>query len=501
MTQRSHITQVMQNYFDATDRRTRENSAALEAQLLNMAAVTLEDLNLRVTRETSQTLQTIPVGIDNGGVYYSGRVPEQFLTGPDQTSFTSVVAKKGSNLTTLSVYDDKLPVPSRLEVTSDPVGLTNPILFTVTGTGDEQSQLFTVQHVFLGSFPIPNKLTLWLDQLGLNLVDVILTITGETAPQPAWISERKKTTEVVEITSEGVAYSRNRWALIDKIDIRNLPVGVRVRGWSIPFGLPACPDPVRPYTTPEDRDVLYPRYWQISNSDSLLYEMYRAGGFSGLEPVNSYSVVDILSGVAIEPFTNGMYIATANKIYYADRREYQPDLTQTGLQTEPLYGLQVSIDISKTGPTRYVALSAIPFANANSIFQYRYTVNGTNSILPNGALGPLNAGWRGGAPQPVSFAMLASGDYQFRLEMQDGNGITTFDVVPYRNASLVPLKTIDISGLVDSIVGLCFDSYGQLWVWDGNFAIPIKIHYDGYVFDADTKTIFVTEQFDSLQIS
>lgn len=500
MTTRSHITQIMQNYLDATDRRSRENPVALEVQLLNMAAAPLEDLNLRVTRETTQTLQTVPIGIDNGGVYHAGRVPEAFLTGPEQTTFNSVVGKSGANFTTLTHYDDRLPIPSRVE-SNQSVAFTNPILFTLVGTGDTISQTFTVQHVYPGTFPIPNKLTVWVNQLGFNLVDVVLTITGETYPQPAWVSERRKTIEVLEITSEGVGTSRNRWALIDHIAVRNLPVGVRLQGWSMPFNLPACPDPSRPYITPEDRDVLFPRYWQISNSDNLLKEMYRAGGFTGLETVNSYSLPEPMTDVAVEPFTYGMHVASGTKIYYVDRREYQADMTQTGLIAEPLYGLQVVPDILKSGPVRYVILSGIPFANSANIFQYRYVVNKTNSILPNGALGPIDAGWRGGAPQPVSFAMLTDGDYEFRLEMQDGSGVPTVDIFPYRNAALNPLKVIDVSSLIDSIRGLAFDSYGKLWIWNGNFAIPITIHYDGYVFDADSKTIFTTEPFDSLQIS
>jgi hypothetical protein len=508
MTQRSHFTQVLQNYFDATDRRTRENPIALESQMLNMAGTEMESLIMRLARETSQTLQTVPIGIDNKGVYYSSRVPDAVLTGPDQTTFNSVVAAKGSNYTTLTQYDDTLPIPSRVEIDSaNIVAMTNPVMFTLIGVGDSLSQTYSVQYVYPGVFPIPNQLTLWADNLGMNIISLTLTITGETAPQPAWSAERRKTTEIVTITGQGAAYSRNRWSSIDQIAVRGLPVGVSLSGWSLPFNLPAAPDPARPYTTPEDRDTLYPRYWQVSNSERLLYEMYRAGGFSGLEPVNSYSISDTLVDVAVEPFTNGIYLVSSNKLYYGDRREYQADLKSTGILAEPLYGLQVSPDITKTGPTRYVVLSGLPYANAGNIFNYRYTVRRSDSlstlysILPNGALAQAGAGWRNGIPQPVSVPLLASVDYEFRLETQDLNGQTAVDVVPYRNAVFTPLKTIDLSLLVDNVLGMAFDSYGKLWLWNGDHAMPVKIHYDGYVFDADTATVFVTEQFDSLQIT
>lgn len=500
MTIRSHTAQVLQNYLDATDVRSRENPTSLEAQLLNMAAVELDDLTMRVSRELNQSLQTVPLNIDNAGVYYSGQIPSSLITSDNLPTFTNVVGISGSTSVPLTPYDDLLPVPSRIEL-GDSIPLTDPVMFTITGVGDPQAQVYAVQYATPGDLPIPNRLTLWMDQIGLNGVSVTLTIVGEIFPRPAWISERKTTTEIVSLNSEGYAVTRNRWVTIANIAVRGLPLGVRLRGWSIPFALPAEPDVARPYTTPQDRDVLFDRYWQISNDEKLLYEMYEADGFSGLEPANTYSLIDPLEDVAVEPFTNGLYAISQTKLYYADRREVLPDLKSTGLTAEPLFGLQVVPDPTKSGQTRYVQLSGIAYGNASSIFQYRYTVNGMHSILPNGALGPINAGWRRGSPETVSFALLNVGDYVFQLEMQDDNGNTTIDVVPYKNAVFTPLKQIDISGLVDNVAGIAFDSYNQLWIWTGSFAFPVTIHYDGYIFDSDSRNLFITDKYDSVQVS
>jgi hypothetical protein len=497
---RSHTTQVLQNYFDPTDRRSRESSTSLEAQLLNLAANPLEDLDLRITRENAQSLQTVPVNIDNGGVYYSGRVPQAFLTGPDQTTFTSVVGQSGATQRTLVPYDDRLPTPSRVEV-GTPVALSNPVMFTLVGSGDDRLLEFTVQYAAPGKFPIPNKLSLWVDQIGLDSVSVTLTIVGEVAPQPAWFAERRKTTEVLTLNGEGYFSTRNRWAVIDKIAVRGLPLGVRLRGLSMPFNLPATPDQQRPLTTPEDRDLTFARYWQISSDENLLKEMYRAGGFTGLEAYRTYLMNDSLIDLAVEPNTYGMYAISSSTLYYFDRREDLPTMVGTGLSAEPLFGLQVLPDPMRTGPVRFVVLSGVPYASANEIFQYRYTVNGVNSILPDGSLGAMDRGWRGGAPQPVSFPLQNIGDYTFQLELQDGNGTTTIDVVTYNNAAATPLKSLDLTNLIDVPTGIAFDSYGTLWVWNGSYAIPIVIHYDAYVFDADTQTIFLTDPYDNVQVS
>lgn len=502
MPKRSHITQAMQNYFDINDIRTRGNPTSLEVQLLNMAALEIEDLTLRMNRESSQTLQTVPVNIDNGGVYYGASVPSSLLTGPDQTSFNSVIGISGNVQTTLLPYVDTLPVPSRLVIDSaNIVALTNPIMFSILGTGDPFTQVYTVQYVYPGVLPIPNKLTFWVDETGTNTFGVTLTIIGEVSPRPAWVAERVKTTETIQISGQGVAYTRNRWAQVDSIAIRGLPVGARLRAWSIPFNLPAAPDNARPYTTIQDRDILFNRYWQIDNQNSLLNEQFMAEGFTGLETINSFLLSDAMVDVAVEPNTNGLFVASDTVVYYIDRREVMADLSETGISAEPLFGLQVSLDITQTGPVRYAALSAVAYANASSILQYRYVINDQNCILPDGSLGPITGGWRTGVPQPVSVPMLFNGHYMFRLECQDVNGILTYDVVPFLNKGFSPFKSIDVSASIDNITGMAFDSYGQLWLWNGSYALPVIIHYDGYILDVDSQKIFTTEPFDSLQVS
>jgi hypothetical protein len=502
MPTKSHITQVMQNYLDYTDVRSRQNATSIEGQLLNMAAIELEDLNLRAFRESSQTLITVPTNIDNGGIYYGGQVPQSLIPTDIPPTFSNVIGINGSSYTTLVPYVDTLPVPTRIELNSaEAVALDDPILFTNIGSGNTQLLVWTVQYAYPGAFPVPNVLTVWVDQLSTYQSNVTLTIVGEIYPQPAWVAERKSTTEVITISGEGIAVTQNRWSVISQIAIRGLPIGARIRGWSLPFNLPAAPDFARPFSTPQDRLLTFDRYWQIDNENGLLNEMYEYGGFTGLVIYTPYLINDVLQDVAVEPNTYGIYAASETTLYYADRREVMPSCVGTGLTTEPLFGLQIALDITQTGPTRYVVLSGVAYANASAIFQYRYTVNGTNCILPDGALGPITGGWRVGAPQPVSVPLLQEGDYTFQLQMQDGNGVTTFDVVPWHNATFTPLASIDLTSIIDTVVGLTFDSYGTLWIWNGTFAIPVILHYDAYVYDSLSQSIFMTDPYAGLQVT
>ena len=272
----------------------------------------------------------------------------------------------------------------------------------------------------------------------------------------------------------------------------------------MPFNLPAALDAARPYSDWEDRTIIYDRYWQIDNVNGYLQELYEAVPLSGLEIINSYASPTQLVDIAIEPFTNGMWVASSSQLFYVDRREYMADLSETGLTTEPLYGLQVARDITKLGPVVYIQLSGTPYANSINISQYQYTVNFNgivSSILPDGFLGPNNAGWGQKVPQPVSIPLLSLGSYIFTLQCQDINGVITEDIFPYLNPQLTPLQTIDMHSQIDNIVGMGFDSYGQLWLWNGSFAYTLNIHYDGYIVDPTSNSIFVTEAYDSLQIS
>lgn len=495
----SYITQSLQNYFDETDSRSRANPNSLEAQILNMIAVEMEDLNLRASREISLTLQTVPTNIDNGGVYWSSTLPNQLQT------VSSVTALKGTTQYILQAYDDTLPVPSRVEI--DPtrtIPISNVILFSVMGIGDDLSQTYGTQHIYPGTLPIPDKLTVWVDQIGKNQVSIVLTITGQEDPQPAWISDAKSTTEVLVITEEGLATTNTRWTSIDNIVVHNLPVGARLRGWGVPFNLPAVPDAARPYSTPEDRDILYSRYWAVDNVNGFLNEAFEATPLTGLEVVHSYKLPEIIADVAIEPFTDGMYVASSTKLYYIDRREYTADLSNTGLPVEPIYGIRVVRAVTNNNAVVSVEISAIPNANAASIKQYRYIVNANevvSSILPSGALGSKDTGWTAGAPKTVSFSLIAQGQYQFTLQCQDVNGVITSDIYPFLNPNLPSLAILDMSALVDTIKGIAFDSYGQLWLWNGSFAFTVIIHNDGYVIDSNNDKLFVTESYDSLQVA
>ena len=110
------------------------------------------------------------------------------------------------------------------------------------------------------------------------------------------------------------------------------------------------------------------------------------------------------------------------------------------------------------------------------------------------------AGWRRGAPIPLTIPLAQIGTYVITLQCVGSDNIVLVDSVPYPNFALTPKAQFDLSGIVPAISGLSFDDRGRLWVWSGEFALPLAFHYDAYVLDADTQSIYLTDQVQGLVI-
>jgi hypothetical protein len=428
----SHRTQALLNYFDENDTRVREIPYTIDAQLLNTVALSLDDLELRVKREiSSRALRTTPVHIDNRGVYFGAKVPNTFVLPAEGSPDPLIEGNTGSGWVALTEYDDLLPVPAGIvrDPAVAPIALTNPVILDISGAGG-------VQIVAPGVLPLGNILTFWLDGMTTGSVVEIL-IEGQKYPQPAWVNERHISGEIVRSLDNGEFFSAFPWARIDQITVRGLVTGTRLRAWILPFNLPSVLDPDRPYSDPGYRDRLFDRYASVSGKQ--LTFSYFGGNFGGMEYVEAYSFPTVITDCAIEPFTWGMYVCSAGKLYYADRRSQLPaGLSSTGISQEPLYGLDVRYNSSRsTASLQYVTLNPVPYGYASQGAQFRFLVTMPDGTLyvftPAGSLAVYtpNGGWRLGIPKPIDVPLFQTGNYMFSLECQDGSGSISADVFPY----------------------------------------------------------------------
>lgn len=496
--------QQLLNYFDDQDIRIRENPVSLGAQLLNSAALQIEQLTRTLKLELGAlTAANVPLNVDNAGVYQAVRVPLTFSLPNDNGVLlppSSIVGTLPNGNVTLVPYFDDLPIPTRVSVDSSikNVAMSNPVIVDVTGTGST----LVVNPVMV----LPNRLTFVIEGMGPTTSNVSIRITGELDPPAVWYQDVHLRTETLFISDDGVYSTSAVWSSLQSISITGLPSGCRLRCWNLPVNLPAEPDLDRQFTHFAYRDILYPRFWQLSGL--LLQETYKRSRFSGYEIVNPYLMLTPMVDVAVEPNTFGLFLTDGLNLHYIDRRTPLPsNLDQTGLVQEPLYGLNAYYDFTKPGANRWVQVQPVGGAKASQCTQYRYTVEDPNtnrSVLnPDGSFSTLTGGfgWVQGKPAPVSFPVTIAGTYTITLEMLDQQNNRTYDIFPYANLSTSILSTLDLASLVPSVQGIAFDAYQRLWVWTGSFAIPLKLMYDAYIFDPDTRTIFMTDSYSQIKIS
>lgn len=502
----SSILQDLLNYFDENDIRIRENHNSLGAQLLNSVATQLEELQTKLAMEQSvSNMGDIPLNIDNRGVYYSIRIPFAFDLpindlGVLQPPSTVIGQTADGQVVVVKPYDDTLPIPSRIvqDTTADVAELSNPTLCDITGTGSP---------VILnpGKLPIPNSLVFSIDGMGPTTSLINIKISGELDPPAVWYQDVQINSEKLIITDDGIYETKSIWSSVDTLTIHGLPSGCRLQCWFLPVNLPAVRDKGRPYTHFAYRDVAFPRFWQLDNL--LLKEVYKRTRFSEYEIINPYRLPTPIVDVAPESHTSGLYITDGTTLYYGDRRTPLPErLYDTGLMQEPLFGINVFYDDSKTDDNRWVVVQPSANARAAECVQYKYIVEDPNNNLftlePTGEFSVFkdNIGWNKGTPSAVSFPVTDSGTYSITLEMLDTSNVKTYDLFVYGNFDFTCLANIDLSTLVPEIKGIAFDAYDRLWVWTGDFVVPLKISYDGYIFDPNTRILYMTDAYTRIWI-
>jgi hypothetical protein len=495
---RSHLTQNLLNYFDETDTRTREHPWTIEAQLLNSIACSIEESDVRFSREVDSVLRgRTPLNLDNRGVWYRVQLP--FGGGAPST----VIGRRGEALLELNPYDDYMPVPSGIEY--DPsrrsTPLQDPGLFSISGNGLP----FNSGPLELA---IPNCLYFQVEGLGDFNGVVDLLVEGHTHPRMYWAAANSPVVEKVEITDEGVWITANTWEDISNITVRNLPAGASLKSCLLPLSLSHQPDRMRTFTDPAFRDVEYPRYWSVDGR--LVKDLSFAGRFAGYNICQTYYWNDPVASVAVEPNTYGLLVVAASNLYYVDRREPVPDnLYRTSISQEPLYGLQVVYDQTTSGDQRRVVLTPVPYVGSSEMVQYRYWVqdpNGLHWILTgSGELTNYgaNSGWLRGTPGPITMSLPNSecGTWFFVLECIDQAGNRIEDRAPYLHAALSPLRALDVSQVVPQVAGVSFDSRSRLWLWTGDLLVPARFSYDAYGYDADSNSLYLTDSYDEVQIA
>ncbi len=493
----SRLTQEMLNYFDSEESRIRQARHTLDHQLLNTVAQSLEKSITKQEREVlSSRPLNVPVNLDNRGVYYKVQVPEA-------VTFTKVEGMKGASWIQLQQYDDMLPVPSFVRYDSSRKRLSLPpgesILATAEGQGSDDVDLV------LGPFELvhPNNLIIEVSGEPVSSLALDIHVEGSSYPAPVWLSEQDVVSEELFLFDWGVYKTKKVWSRIDRISVRNLSPGIVLRFMQNSMPLTWLLDEARPFVHHDERSVLRRRFWSVYPGG--LQESYLPNRFAGFQTINRYQFASGITCAAIEPNTYGLFSAVGSSLYYFDRREPVPDNLNTGLMEEPIYTLQVREDFE--APVHTVALTPAPTSRAAEMSSFRYTV-----VMPDGERYAISAdgqfvpytsiaGFRKTAPQEIRIPLTQSGSYLFTMECRDQNGNSIEDRAAYRQLSAAPRVTIDLSPISSTLCGMYFDYRHSLWMWNGSHLIPVQLDYDGYVYEEDQRSVYLTGPYDQVRLS
>lgn len=494
---KSHVTQDLLNYFDSKDLRVRNHPYTIDAQLLSLPAMGLDNLELRLYREQNRNLQA-PCNIDNGGVYYG-----YTNNNVDLSNVSLVTGIVNSTQVVFTEYDDTLPIPASITINSiGPQSLPNSIFTQFVGTGD------IVLTNMVGTLPIPGKLNFFLDKVLSQVNAIDIAITGYTYPQPLWQQYTQQITESLTITTPGQAKSLYNWQSITSITVRNLLVGSTITGYVLPFQAPMELDPHRYYTDPSLRSIKNKRYWNLDTVNHLIYETWIPNPIAGFDYVQSYKFTQGIVDIAVEPFTYGMYAVNNNTLFYMDRREPMPGgMIETAINVDPTYGLLVNYDGGNPGIFNSVIVTPVFYPNSIYGFQYRIIMEDPTGLmtvlLPNGSNAAYSQtnGWRTGTPTSVNTTLGLTGTYIFSIESQNTFGTVSIDSYQYGNYAFTPLATIDLSFISTNIKGIAFDEYQKLWIYDGVVAYPLDIVYNGYVVDPTSNILYLTLNASSVAVT
>ncbi len=503
----SHLTQVLQNYFDWKDTRIRQGKYTIDSQFLNISAQQIQLSSLRLARELGATvLNTCPSNIDNKGCYFKQQLPDSFNY---NLPVHSIVGIRNNSYIALTPYKDELPVPSYIDLSQDysPIPLSNATLFSALGIGlnSPQSQNWACQRFGPFTLAFSNRIHFWLDGPVYSTVNITVKIVGQKAPAPVWSDENVESTETIVVNNLGWFVSKFAWDSITTIQILNLPVGMTLAAYEGTFVLPQQPDLIRPHAESMYRDVSFDRYWSVGNLG--LIEQYMKSNSDGWEYIQSYETDFPVSAIAVEPNTWGGFAASGSTLFYFDRREPLPSqaaLVSTALIQEPYFGLHITIDPNNLYPIYYITLNPIAYGSATQATSYRYLVQTPDGnqyvITPDGLFATYtpSAGWRAGTPTvPLNIPLGENGTYIFTLQTSGSLG-PLYDSVVWQKLEFKPLATFDLSSIVPQIEGLYFDDRNMLWAWTGTYVVPLQIHYDGYVIDQTSNSVYLTDLVDGL---
>lgn len=275
-----------------------------------------------------------------------------------------------------------------------------------------------------------------------------------------------------------------------------------------------------------------PNFWGLGITETLGFSVMKRERYNaelmdlrmiGYDDISSYVDIELLNtagsnihalDLAVEPYSDRVWIVTSTHLYCYDSRLPYQDFSQL---TEKQYNSMCRIEPSSYWVARGedVELDYVWRRPVLGITKHRVWVQdpaGTKYTILNGAFTTYittDDSWVYGEPydrllrSSDIFTLSQRGDYIFTLEICYTDGTTEIDQRIITVPSRTPLGEYDLTsiGAYRPIVGIDIDSEYKLWVLnDQNGKHEIIPHYDIMLIDYKNKIVYFREPYDSVRI-
>lgn len=282
--------------------------------------------------------------------------------------------------------------------------------------------------------------------------------------------------------------------------------------------------------SPENEQI--PMFWGLNGTETNNYPVLQlakydfdafdllAAGYSGRHPIMEIELLDQHSqpisplDLAVEPFSERLWVVSSGMLYCYDAGRPYPDMSQT---VDKDYGAECRIEPNMYYVARgeEVQLDYIWRRPVKGLVKHRVWVqypDGNKYSIIDGSITVYTTGadsWDWGEPfnrqlrASDTFTLSQRGEYIFSLEAVYTDETTSIDqriiTVPYK----VPLKQYDLPeiGIVYAITGIDIDSEGKIWVLDNQGTKhQLDPAWDIMLIDYANKYIYFHENYDTVKV-
>jgi hypothetical protein len=346
--------------------------------------------------------------------------------------------------------------------------------------------------------------------------------------------------ETLIFLHDDIQPTKTEWKSISKIEIFNIePSSVIVRVYAHQFGRTQTPQLFPPKDfynlasseeSKQDMDTFYDIGSNTAGNNTLQVKTWelddiriRLNGFVGLDVIRSFELRDMSNAaittakdIAIQPFSNNVWIVDNTKLYLFDNKLSLPNMST--LNTKVIGAMSImkpntyhitpgdSVDIEYywqrqiSEVARHRTWVMFPDGSLHSALAGSFSSYNANAWVTNNNTQRYLRGTE-------TYTLSTAGDYNFYLETVYANGVKEIDQRIISADTKKASAEFSFSSIVPGgiLSGIDFDSDNNMWILVNTSNVYTKLKvilsYDTMMIDYQNKIIYLRDQYDQIKVT